>query len=165
MMESDFKHRLRRCQTIGDTFELVKEVAFEHTGKDQAGLMVGLADLGTMPHGFIGAYYAPHANIIIINRRILERIKRNTPKLYKPYLFHILLHEYIHSLGVYNEPQTRQLTHKISKSIGHQTILELATDMGRFFPEIVYSPIREPPQGLEIEFVPGIDRKNTSYIA
>jgi hypothetical protein len=158
----EFERQLRKCKTIGDVFELVKEVAAKYTGKYQAGLMVGLSDMGSFPDGFIGALYSPYANMIVVNTAMLDRVRVSKPSSYEAYVFYILLHEYIHSLGVYDEIQTRMLTHDIAKDLGNQTVVELSKDMGRYLHDLLPSSY-EPPGG-NIEFVPGIDRKNTSYI-
>ena len=155
----EFTQALQRCKAITDVFELVKRIAQKHLGVDQAGLMVGLADLGAYPRGYIGAFYAPDANTVVVNRKILERIKRENPDLYYPYLFHVLLHEYIHSLGVYEETETRLLTRQICGQLGDMSVAQLAN--GAYFPKITE---HAPPEDITIEYISGIDRKNTDYI-
>lgn len=103
----DFNIELRKCRTIPDIFELIKSICFEHFKKEQAGLMLGLADLGAYPKGWIGAFYSLNANSIIVNKKPLKKIPK---RLQKAYLFYLVLHEYIHSLGFLDESQARQLT-------------------------------------------------------
>ncbi len=139
---------LYECRSIQDIFELVKETVSRY--------------LGRFPQGFIGAYYAPSANTIVINSRILGKVKNTY--LYKPYIFHILLHEYIHSLGFYDEQETRQLTYRISKELDDPILIQLAEDMTRYFPELIYSHHIEPPEDISIEYLLGIDKKNLDYL-
>lgn len=162
-----FDIELQKCKNIADVFGLVKKIVSLAIGKDQAGLMVGLTDLGTHANAFLGAFYSLNANMIIINKKPLKRIQTTNPMLYKPYIFHILLHEYIHSLGFYDEKQTRILTYAVSKYFfgENHIVTELAANMQKFLPNLVYPPAAmEPPEDLDIEFIPGIDRDNTGYI-
>lgn len=156
----NFSKQLQSCRTITDVFELVKTVVQKELGTDQAGLMVGLADLGAYPQGYVGAFYAPDANTIVLNRKIVEKVKCENPDLFLPYVFHVLLHEYLHSIGVFDEDQTRSLTKSICGNLGHSQVEQFAN--GSLFPKILHA---EPPQDIQIEYISGIDRKNTGYIA
>ena len=159
--------KIENAKTIADIFEIVKGIVLEYLGMEQAGLMVGITDLGAFDKGFIGAFYSLNSNMIIINKRPLARILQTNPSLYKNYLFHVILHEYVHSIGSYDETQTRQLVHEISEHyLGQEHLItQLASDIERFIPNLAY-PAKgfQPPQDINIEFVKGIDRKNTSYI-
>jgi len=46
-------------------------------------------------------------NFIVMNRIPLERIKETRPELFKLFAFHVLMHEYIHSLGYLIEQLVR----------------------------------------------------------
>jgi hypothetical protein len=128
--------------------------------------MLGLQELGASHQGFIGAYYPVASNIIVINKTPLRRITETNTKLLKSYIFHVLLHEYIHSLGFLDEYTTQQKTYEISKKqFGeHHIVTELSTDIRKFFPSLVYPvygwlPQKEAPI---IELVPGFDFSNTN---
>lgn len=162
-----FKERLARAKTIADAFAVVQDVVRQELGREQAGLLVGLADLGSSPQGFVGAFYLIPSNIIIVNTRPLKRVKQTRPSLYMPYLFHVILHEYVHSIGSYDEEETRRLVYGMSGRVfgkGH-IVTKLARDLSAFMPDLTY-PWHgfQPPEGMEIEFVAGIDRKNVDYI-
>ena len=163
----EHEKELKKAKTFADIFEIVKEIVREYIGAEQAGLIVGVTDLGIHNQGFIGAFYSLDANMIIINKKPLARILQTNPSLYNYYLFHVMLHEYVHSIGSYDEEQTRQLVHEIS---GHyfgnnHIVTQLASNIERFMPHLTY-PVQgfQPPQDINIEFVKGIDRKNTNYI-
>ena len=163
----DYEKELKKAKTFADIFEIVKEMVMEFLGAEQAGLMVGVTDLGIQSQGFIGAFYSLNANMIIINKKPLARILQTSPPLYNYYLFHVMLHEYIHSIGSYDESQTRQLVHEISQhyfGTGH-LVTQLASNIEKFIPNLTY-PVQgfQPPQDINIEFVKGIDKKNTDYI-
>jgi len=164
-----YEQKLMKAKTFADIFDIVKSMVSEYLGVDQAGLLVGLSDLGSYGHSFVGAFYSLSANTIVINKRPLSRIKQTNPKLYNPYLFHVMLHEYIHSLGVYDEIQVRQLVLEISNRFFGEShvVSQIAANMEKFLPSLIYpsGEFEESlPEDLGIEFLPGIDRKNTDYI-
>ena len=163
----DYEKRVNKAKTIAELFEIVKEIVKKYLNVDQAGLLVGLTDLGTYGQGFIGAFYSLNANAIIINKKPLTRIQQTNPSIYNYYLFHVLLHEYVHSIGSYDEAQTRQLVLEISNHYFSKDhiVTQLASNMEKFIPNLTY-PTEEfqPPEDINIEFIHGIDSKNTNYI-
>ena len=163
-----YEQKLLKAKTFADIFDIVKSMALDFLGVEQAGLLVGLTDLGSYGGSFVGAFYSLNANAIIINKRHLGSIRQMSPELYNPYLFHVMLHEYIHSLGVYDEIQVRQLVYEISRHFfGENHIAtEIASDLDKFLPNLMHpsEEFESSVQGIGIEFLPGIDRKNTNYI-
>ena len=163
----NYEKELKKSRTFADIFEIVKCMVREYLGADQAGLLVGVTDLGTHDQGFVGAFYSLDANMIIINKRPLARISQTNPSLYNYYLFHVMLHEYVHSIGLFDESQTRQLVNEMSEHYfgSKHIVTQLASNIERFIPNLAY-PVQgfQPPQDINIEFVKGIDRKNTDYI-
>ena len=148
-------------QNLIETFEEVKVAVQKNEGRSRGGLMLGLQEIGASLSGFIGAYYPVASNIIIVNKTPLRRILETNKALLKPYTFHVLLHEYIHSLGYLDEETTEQKTYEISKKqFGeHHIVTELSTNIKKFFPNLVYPihgwiPLKETPR---IELVPGFD--------
>jgi hypothetical protein len=152
-----------------ETFESVKEAVRKTEGKSRGGLMLGLQDLGSSPNGFVGAYYPVDSNIIVINKSPLRRLLETEPGLLKPYLFHVLLHEYVHSLGVLDENATRWKTYEISRRIfGENHIAtELSKNMENYMTNLVYPVYGWKPDATgRIELVKGFDRSSTNgYIA
>lgn len=162
-----YEKQLKKAKTFADIFEIVKEVVREFLGAEQAGLLVGVTDLGSHGQGFIGAFYSLNSNMIIINKRPLARLLQTNPSLYNYYLFHIMLHEYIHSIGSLDEAQTRQLVYELSQHYfgANHLVTQLASNIEKFIPHLTYpSQSFQPPEDINIEFVKGIDRKNINYI-
>ena len=162
----DYVLEIERSKNIADIFEIVKKIVRDYTGNDQAGLLVGLTDLGISNRGFIGAFYSLNANMIVINKRPLNRILQTNPAIYKYYLFHVILHEYIHSIGYYDENDARQIVIDISRNyFGDDHIIsEFAQDIKKFLPNLTYPNTEIQPKEIYIDFIRGIDRKNTNYI-
>ena len=149
-----------------ETFEEVKDAVQNTESRSRGGLMLGLQEIGASLDGFIGAYYPVASNIIIVNKTPLRRILETDKSLLKPYIFHVLLHEYIHSLGYLDEDTTEKKTYEISKKhFGeHHIITELSTNIKKYFPKLVYPlhgwiPQIEVPR---IELVKGFDFSNAN---
>jgi hypothetical protein len=161
-----FHTRLENAKTLADIFEVVKAAVWESEMKSRGGLMLGLADLGNHPQSFIGAFFTVGSNFIVMNKIPLHRIEETRPELYKSYAFHVLLHEYIHSLGYLNEHFVRQKVYEISKDIFGETHLAtlLAQDTTRFFPNLVYPSAAWKPDNIKIELVEGFDSSSVNYI-
>lgn len=166
MKNSKFIKKIAK-QNLIDTFEEVKNVVQDAENHSRAGLMLGLQELGTSINGFIGAYYPVTSNIIVMNKTPLRRIIETNPKIFKSYSFHILLHEYIHSLGFLNESIAKQKTYEIS--LNHfgknHTITQLSTNMKKYFPNLIY-PIHGwiPNSNTPIiEIIRGFDKSNADF--
>ena len=115
----EYKKSLEKAKSFADIFDLVKRTVKNYLGTDQAGLLLGLSDLGNYGNAYLGAFYSFDANTIVINKRPLNKIKQTKPDLYNPYIFHVLLHEYIHSLGIVEEDQVRMLVYEITQKNKH----------------------------------------------
>ncbi len=165
MIPGSFSGRLERASDIVDIFELVKVAVSACTGRCRAGLMLGLANLGGGLDGFVGAFYPVATNIIVMNSLPLARIRETDPELFKPYVFHVLLHEYVHTLGIIDEGEARAQVLEISRHTfgdGHP-VTDLAKDMTRYMPKLVYPVYGWRPAGAyEIDLVPGFDRSSSS---
>lgn len=164
---SKFSNRLDEAKTFPEIFELVKESVKIVFRKERAGLMLGLSDLGSSHHGFIGAFYPVGSNIIIMNKTPLRNIENTNPSLMNAYIFHILLHEYLHTLGIIDEELARYMTHEVSKRVFGRShvVTEMAANFSKFFPNVIYPSLGwESPQDFQIELVDNFDYSNAGYI-
>jgi len=166
---TSYDSELQGAKDLPDIFELVKTAVRRTTGLERGGLMLGMANLGGGADGLIGAFHPLTTNIIVMNSLPLRRIKETEPALYKPYVFHILLHEYLHTLGVIDEEATRRKTLEVSeKTFGKDhPVTQLAADLSKFMPKLVYPVYGWKPQGeFQMELVKGFDRSATDpYIS
>jgi hypothetical protein len=102
-----------------------------------------------------------------MNKVPLNRIKETQPTLFKPYAFHVLLHEYLHSLGFLDEGVVRRMVIEISIELfgeDHPTT-KIAKDTRKFFPHLVYPDMAWQPEDLQIELVEDFDRSSVNYIS
>jgi hypothetical protein len=164
-MDNDFVNGLRDCASIPDIFELVKDAVWKTVRKSRAGLELGLVELGNKPDGLLGAYYVTGSNIIIMNETPLNRIQETNPELVTPYIFSILLHEYLHSLGYFDEELVKNTTHDISCQIfGKDSVIaQISADMAKFFPNLIY-PQGAPKVDAPVKIVRDFDRSSIRYI-
>ncbi len=161
-----FVESLERARNLSEIFEVVKRVVQAHLGRLRAGLMLGLADLGNHPSGFVGAFYPIASNVIVMNKIPLQRIRETDPELYKPYAFNVLLHEYLHTLGYLEEGTVRRIVLELSrKAFGEEHLTtRIAKDYSAFFPNLVYPEVAWQPEELSLEIVRDFDQSNASYI-
>jgi len=119
---------------LPDIFEVVKAAVWECQRKSRGGLMLGLPILGITRRIF-GAFYPVGSNVIVMNKIPLERIKETRLELYKPYAFHVLLHEYLHTLGYMSESASgRWLMRSQEKYSGKSTCDQNSSEHGTFLP-------------------------------
>jgi hypothetical protein len=107
----DLRIRLEKAESFGEIFSVVKRAVREVLGVRRAGLELLLVDLP----GEIGAMHQVGSNAIIMNRRHLQAIMRSSRSRLEvnSYIFLLLLHEYLHSLGVLDEGEVTALSMKV----------------------------------------------------
>jgi hypothetical protein len=166
-MSIDYTARLDEAKSLPDIFELVKKLVLKSMGKSRGGLMLGMANLGNHPQGFFGGFFTTGSNVIVLNKIPLQRIKETRPELYKPYVFHVLLHEYIHSLGFLDESDVRSKVSAITReALGEQHLAtQMAENAGEFIRHLSYPDVTWKPDDVGMELVAGFDRSSVSYIA
>ena len=163
VLANENARRLAAARGFDEVFELVKRSAEDSLGLHRAGLTLVLGDL---TNG-IGAYHEMGSNSIVMNRNIMKIVWHSTRSRAKrnSYVFMILLHEYLHSLGFTEEPQVRSLSKRISdKFLGKGHVVgEMATrPLDEFFPLLPqYAAFRDK---REYETIRRFDSSSTPYI-
>lgn len=166
-MTTDYPSDLKKSDSLADIFEIVKRSVQETMGAHRAGLMLGLADLGGGYGGLVGAFFPVGTNIIVMNKTPLRRIKETQADLYKPYAYHILLHEYLHTVGILDEPTTRRTAYFISRKLFGEDhlVTDFASDWTKYMQNLVYPHHGwQPSQPFRLELVDDFDRGNVNYI-
>ena len=166
-MITDYRTRLDEAKSLPDVFELVKSLVLKSLGKSRGGLMLGMANLGNHPQGFFGGFFTTGSNVIVLNKIPLQRIKETRPELYKPYVFHVLLHEYIHSLGYLDEEDVKSKVLAITReALGEDHLAaQIALNSSEFIKHLAYPDVSWKPEDEGLELVAGFDRSSVSYIA
>ena len=150
---------LERAKGYGDIFALVKNAVKRSLGEHRVGLMLYL---GNLPFK-VGAFHPLGTNDIVLNRRLINAVKSELGE--KAYIFSILLHEYLHTLGYVDERQVRGLTYNVCvENFGSEHPVVEAALTG---PWVDISPedLDEMAGGLELELVRDFERIDIGYIS
>jgi len=160
MNQETFSKKLERCRDYGDLFEIVKRIVKKKLGKERAGLMLYLGNLPL----HIGAFHGVGSNGIVINKRLLNAISFSSSIEINSYIFTLLLHEYLHSLGYMNERQVRRLVYTMCKETfgeDHPTT-KFALSIPRS--KLIPSKSHIDEEKVELEIVKDFERSHLSYI-
>ena len=154
--ENHLAEELEKCNSLKEVFGFVKECVDKTLRESRAGIDIGLAEMGNKDGALLSAFYPVGSNIIMLNTTPLRRIMETEPALFKPYLFSVLLHEYLHSLGYVNETETRQLSFKICKHLfgDEHPVTQISFDIRKFFPYLLYPgghPGNKQVQVIEVD--------------
>ncbi len=164
-----FRDRLNECDNLADIFELVKQSVKRFLNQHRAGLMLGLANLGMRRGFFVGAFHPIGSNIIVVNKAPFDVALRTTDKkVFNAYCYHLLLHEYLHSLGYVSEEHVRDLVHRVcSSALGKDNPATVMAERGLafYFPKVTYFTRSTPiPRNLQIELIKDFDKSSVGYI-
>ena len=164
MKDDEFVMRLESAGDFGDVFEVVRDSVERVLGERRVGLSLGLAELPNM----VGAMHGVGSNMILMNRTILEFVERSAGSRLEvsSFVYHILLHEYLHSLGYVDEKQVRALTRKVAtEALGedHLAARISTEDLWHFYPGI--RELGPGEMGKDVEIVEDFDKSSTSYIS
>ena len=171
----DLAARVDAARDYTELFALVKRLVEREMRKSRSGIMLGLAGLGLSPSGFFGGYFVLGSNAIVLNRDVLAYVRAKEPDWHNAYAFHVLLHEYLHTLGFFSEDAVRPLAYQLSlRGLGpdHKaTRIAAAMVPGErgeppeFFRQLVYPTFGWAPSARpDIEIVKGFDPDSTPYI-
>ena len=163
MTSSENRETLSSVQGFDDIFEMVKRATERSLGMHRAGLTLVLGDISND----VGAYHEMGSNAIVMNRNILRVVERfsKTKVDRNSYVFMILLHEYLHSLGYTSDREVRALSKKItSEFLGDEHVAaEMAVrPLDQFFPEL--RDLGGFRDKREFETVGRFDSSSTPYI-
>lgn len=161
-LREERRRKIDTCETYDGLFELVKRLVEEELGKHRAGLSLVLTD---MPNE-IGAYHPVGANIIVLNKSLIDGLKKVTrnPRQVNSFIFMVLMHEYLHTLGFLDENEVRKTARQICiDSLGeeHPTVKLATANWLEMFPQLQYNT---RSKSNEFEVVRKFDSSSTSYI-
>ncbi|MCW4041030.1 MAG: hypothetical protein NWE83_09810 [Candidatus Bathyarchaeota archaeon] len=130
----------------------------------RVGMMLFLDDL----HLQVGAYHQVGTNNIVMNRVLLEVVEStiHDPLRVNAFIYHILLHEYLHAVGYINEREVKSLVRQVSKAcFGTQHVVTQLANAGPWsiLQNIPLRPFQVPKRMIEI--VKDFDSSNQNYIA
>jgi len=158
---------------IPDLFEDVKRHVERVIHRHRAGLTLGFIEMGVSNQGFIGGMFFSGGTMILMNStalRILITQKELTDEIIVNYVYHILLHEYIHSLGYLNEMECRKITYHVTNETytdeEHPAHVMASKGIGAYFPKLTYAPGNyQLGPGTRIERIKNFDKSSQTYFA
>ncbi|MCS7126711.1 MAG: hypothetical protein NZ929_07375 [Aigarchaeota archaeon] len=162
-MSKKIREELEKAKTFGEIFELVKKTVKRTLGLHRAGLELVLMSL---PNN-VGALHEIGSNVIIMNEALLEamlQVSRSRTEV-NSYVFVILLHEYLHSLGYIDEEEVRLLVKRIIAEVlgeDHISYHLASTSIYEVYPEL--QMLGPGKIGKDTKIVKDFDRESTHYI-
>jgi hypothetical protein len=158
-----FRERVAHLKDFNEAFELVKAVVMQKFRMHRAGLSLILQ---MMPSN-LGAYHMLGSNAIVMNSYLLAAVKKiaGSDEEYNSYMFMVLAHEYLHSLGIVDENTVRQMTYQLCKwMLGDD---HSATKMAKEDPSTLYPELKSMMQAhfsRDFQVVNNFDKSNQTYI-
>ena len=158
-----FRERIANLKDFNGAFELVKSAILQKFRMHRAGLSLMLQ---MMPSN-LGAYHMLGSNAIVMNSYLLAAVRKiaGSTEEYNSYMFMVLAHEYLHSLGIVDENTVRQMTFELCKwMLGDDHI---ATRMAKEDPSTIYPELRSMMQSQfswNFQVVRNFDTSNQTYI-
>ncbi len=120
---------------FGEIFKIVKKTVYSKLRKERPG--VGLI-LASLPNE-LGAFWEIGGNYIVLNSTLVDAMRAVSKyeTEFNSFIFTILAHEYIHSLGYVDELEARRLTASITVSSfgeGHPASVMAFGDIWEIYP-------------------------------
>lgn len=151
--------RLDQARNYDDVFAVVRESVRRVLGRERVGLGLGLSELPAQ----IGAYWQVTGNIIILNERLIRVLDATEPQAQRTaYLYVVLLHEYLHSLGFLDERADRQVAARVAaQALGeeHAAARLARGDLWETFPQLRGAGTGD---GQRVKIVRGFDSESTN---
>jgi len=121
-------------------FRVVRNVVRGVLGIERPGLGLGLSNLPPQ----LGAYWQVTGNLIVLNEGLVDamRAHAHTPAELNSFLYVILAHEYLHSLGYLDERSVRQVTARVTRTAfgpDHLATRMAEGDLWSLYPFLAYA--------------------------
>ncbi len=155
----DVAKRLSECTDFRCVFRLVKQCVREVLGRERAGISLTLTELPAS----IAAASMPDGTIVL-NKTLLRALGESLTRIeFNAYLFYVLLHEYLHTLGYVSDDVVEELAAEVcSKKLGRD---HLSTRIAVNGLRIVLAKLKRIPipSGGGVEVVLGVDSELMDY--
>ncbi len=145
----DIRQKVETAADYDQLFEIVKRVVEKQIGRHRAGLALVLAD---MPNT-IGAFHPVGSNSIVLNKALVKAMRSVVAGSHvNSFIFMVLMHEYLHSLGFLDEGDVRRLCRNIcSGALGadHESVSMSTGNWLQAHPELFTLPRSNAPENFE----------------
>lgn len=162
MDDLNYAQELDRCRNFGDIFDVVRESVRDTLGLHRAGLMLVVAELPA----HVGAFHVVGSNAIVVNRKFLRMAMGSSGSRTElnAYIYTILLHEYLHSLGYLDERHVRELVVRVTTEVLGENHPAAAISSRGYLPSFRQAEQLEQSSGEDPELIRDFDRSDQSYI-
>ncbi|HEV2316359.1 MAG TPA: hypothetical protein VGV89_02130 [Thermoplasmata archaeon] len=155
-----FAHRLDAPLDYNGIFTVVRDAVLRVLHRERPGLGLALSNLPPQ----LGAYWQLTGNLIVMNEGLVlaMQAQASTVKEYNSFVFVILAHEYLHSLGYLEESDVRPVTELVAReALGadHPATRMAHGDLWQQYPGLRFAP---PGDGRRLKIVPRFDLGSTS---
>ena len=152
----------RRLESPADydaIFRVVREAVHTVLGIERPGLGLGLSNL---PSG-VGAYWQVTGNLIVLNEGLVQAMRAHaeSPLELNSFVYVILAHEYLHSLGYLDERAVRDVTARVTRTAfgpDHPATRMAEGDLWSLYPFLSWTPGGD---GRRFRVVPRFDLEST----
>jgi len=132
--------RLGRPADYDAVFRVVRAAVRSVLGVERPGLGLGLSDLPPQ----LGAYWQVTGNLIVMNEGLVEAMRSHAkdPLELNSFVYVILAHEYLHSLGYLDEHAVREVTAHVTRTAfgpDHPATRMAEGDLWRMFPFLAHA--------------------------
>jgi len=122
-------------------FKVVRGAVRYALGIERPGLGLGLSNLPPQ----LGAYWQVTGNLIVMNEGLVEAMRANagSPLELNSFIYVILAHEYLHSLGYLDERAVRRVTATVTRAAfgpDHPTTRMAEGDLWQMYPFLARAP-------------------------
>jgi hypothetical protein len=151
---------LREPTDFDGIFNVVRSAVRHALRIERPGLGLGLADLPPS----LGAYWQLTGNMIVLNEGLVHvmKVMAKSTLEYNSFIYVILVHEYLHSLGFIDEEQNRVQTAWVTrKAFGprHMATRMAEGDLWQMYPFLRLAPAGD---GQRLRIVTKFDTATTS---
>lgn len=148
-----YRLKLDAAKDIPGVFEVVMQAAKDQMGFIRSGLELGLFELEGIQGRFIGCLHPFGTNMIVVNKLALEQVRESSPHLCKSYLFHVLLHEYLHTVGIWDEIVIHDGILALTRQLfgDDHPATKLAKNFEQLIPFIVFPAQMRLTDGIEVK--------------
>jgi len=140
-------------------FRVVRDAVRRVLGIERPGLGLGLSDLPPQ----LGAYWQVTGNLIVLNEGLVDamRAHADSPLELNSFLYVILAHEYLHSLGYLDERSVREVTARVTRVAFGPTHLATRMAEGNLWSLYPFLGMARGGRGRHLKVVTNFDLDTT----
>ncbi|MHB8352775.1 MAG: hypothetical protein ACYDFT_08855 [Thermoplasmata archaeon] len=158
--QAPFVHSLDAPRDLSGIFAVVRSTVRRVLDRERPGLGLALSNLPPQ----LGGYWQVTGNLIVLNESLLAtmRSQARDPREFNSFVFVILAHEYLHTLGYLEEHEVRPVTARVAREAfgaDHPATIMAQGDLWQLYPNLRFSP---PGDGRRFRVLRDFDLESTA---